>query len=404
MFNELKKLFSSRFMWVILAIAVGFSLYNMLSSVMRNYESDAATTESIKEYSAQIDAEGLSGDELCDVLYESQQKLEKQYYAGDSSIFEQYAAAEKAYKYATYVYKTFPANRMKIVENMEYDLRYSKGGNSRMLETAVRLYNRNVPLSFTFTGHSHERTYEFFNNKFSEIAMLALIAAMSVRIFSVDRSTGAYRLIDTTRKSQRTVFRRQLSAVCVVALFLAAVLAAMEVILSVSVYGLSGFMLPVQQLEMYEMCPFSLTIAGFYLVKFISKLMVYFMVVAFSAFCAVFFKRTVVSDVVSVIFSAGGQLVCVFYLYATTRGGTAAFPSTVFMTQEGTEQYDTIRALVPQGLLNISKYMEKFDYMLLFGIPINRMFFCLGITVLLTVIFTVAAYCVRTRNVRGAWR
>lgn len=62
MFNELKKLFSSRFMWVILAIAVGFSLYNMLSSVMRNYESDAATTESIKEYSAQIDAEGLSGD------------------------------------------------------------------------------------------------------------------------------------------------------------------------------------------------------------------------------------------------------------------------------------------------------------------------------------------------------
>ena len=404
MFNELRKLFSSGLMWVILAAAMGFSLYNILSSVMRNYESDAAATLSIRGYFAQTDVEGLSGDELCDALYEREQRLEKQYYAGDVSIFEQYAAAEKAYKYAEYAYRTFPANRVTIIESMEYDLHYSGGGNSRIAETAVRLYNKKVPLEFTFTGHSHERTYEFFNNKFSEIAMLAVIAAMSVRMFSIDRSSGAYRLIDTTRKSQRTVFWRQLSAVCVVALFLAAVPAVMEIVLSVSIYGLSGFGLPVQQVEMYEMCPFPLTIAGYFGVKFAAKLMVYFMVAAFSALCAVVFRRAVVSDIVSLIFSAGGQIVCVFYLYAVTRGGTAAFPSTAFMSQEGMEQYDTIRAFIPQGLLNISKYMEKFDYMVLFGIPINRMIFCLGFTVLLTVIFTAAAYFFRTGKIRGAWR
>ena len=246
------------------------------------------------------------------------------------------------------MYRTFPANCVTIIENMEYDLHYS-GGNSRIPETAVGLYNK-VPLEFTFTGHSHERTYEFFNNKFSEIAMLAVIAAMSIRMFSIDRSSGAYRLIDTTRKSQRTVFWRQLSAVCAVALFLAAVPAVMEIVLSVSIYGLSGFGLPVQQMEMYEMCPFPLTIAGYFGLKFAAKLMVYFMTAAFSALCAVVFRRAVVSDIVSMIFGAGGQIVCVFYLYATTRGGTAAFPSTAFMTQEGIVQYDTTRAFVPQGL------------------------------------------------------
>ncbi len=239
MLKELHKLFSSKLMWIVLTIALGFVLFNIFNTVSRRYDDDKADAQSVKLYFDELDTESISGDELCDVLYDQAQRYSRLYYAGDENAYQKYNAAQKAYECAKYVYQSFPANRIRVIEDMSYDLRYSADSayKTRLLQKAIRQYNNVIPLEFKFTGIGAERAYEIFNNKFSELAVLALIVMMSVRQFTMDYISGAYRLINTSYKSQRAVFFRKISALFSVIFLLAAVPFVVELFLEWDCFG-----------------------------------------------------------------------------------------------------------------------------------------------------------------------
>lgn len=388
MFKELQKLFSSKLMWIVLAVSLGFVLFNIFNTIVRRYKDEKAEAQSVKLFFEELDIKGASPDELCDSLYVQAERYRQIYYAGNENAYQKYYAAQKAYDCAEYVYQRFPANRVKVIEDMSYNLRYSADSayKKRLFQKAIGQYNKVIPLEVKFTGNSSERAYEIFNNKFSEIALLAFIVMMSVRIFSMDYISGAYRLINTSLKSQRMLFFRKLFALFSIIFLLAAVPFAVELFLESDCFGLSNIDLPIQQLQMYEMCPIRLSIAEYFGIKFAAKLVVYFMTAAFSALCAVALRRTLAANVIGMIFEVGGQLLSVFYFLSASRLG-----------ETGTEQYNTLRTFVPQSLLNISKYFEGFDCFNFFGFPVNRLLFCMVLTIGLTFIFLFLTYFKLTR-------
>ena len=386
MLKELKKLFSSKLMWIVLIISMGFAMFNIFNTLSRRYEDEKQTTQSYRSFMDGLDIKGVSADELCSSLYLDADKYKQLYFAGSENMYEIYISAENAYKLAEYVYQRFPANRIKVIEDMAYELRYSADSayKTRLFQKAIGQYNRVVPLEFKFTGRTSISEYEILNNKFSELALAAFFVMMSIRMFSMDYISGAYRLINTSLRSQRTVFFRKLLALFSVIILVTAVLFSVEIIAEINCYGLSNAHLPIQQIERYEMCPLRLSIAGYYALKYAARLSVYFWITALSALGAVLFRKALAANVVGMIFGVGGQLLYISLFFGASEGKMLT-------------QFDTVRTFVPQSMLNISKYFEKFDCFDLFGFPVTRLFFCMAFTVGLTLCFLSLTYFKITR-------
>lgn len=373
-------------MWIVLIISLGFAMFNIFNMLIRRYDDEKMTTQSYKSFLDELDTDGVSSDELCENLYLNAKRYEQIYFAGGSNMYEKYISTENAYELAEYVFQKFPANRRMVVEDMLYELRYSADSayKTRLYQMAVERYNRIVPLEFKFTGRTSVSEYEILNNRFSELALLAFFVMMSVRMFSMDYISGAYRLINTSMSSQRTVFFRKLLALFSVVFMITAVLFSIELIVEVDCYGLSNTHLPIQQIKRYEMCPMKLSIAGYYALKYAARLSVYFVVTAFSALCAVLIKKALAANAIGMILGVGGQL-----LYIFASSGASG--------ENGMARLDTVRVFLPQSMLNISKYYEKFDCFNLLGFPAYRLFFCLAFTVGMALIFLSLTYFKTTR-------
>lgn len=400
--KELKKLFSSKLMWIALALTILYMLF-IPFNMLRTTEEAPLTTEreSFDIIMRSMKERGISDDQIYDVLLNEYNKIhdgydhideEYWYHEGKygATLLEDQYMISKVMVATNYV-NFFDERRRKTIEDLLY-LSVSAEDEYKVkeYEKAIEQYNQVIPVSVSGTIFNQSEHYPYFNYTLWEYVMLAFIVMMTVRVFSFDRSSGAYRLINTCKKSKNRLFFRQLFAVEFIIAVIVTFHLIAEIYTDMAVLDLSDLSLPIQQYQSFEMCPFAISIGEFFLIKTLLKLAVYTFTVGFTAVFTTLFRKMLPSIVTALVFCDGGLLLnMAFYLKIGEGNGSLSAVSA---------QYNLIRSIIPQSLLNPREYLSKFDCANFLGNPSERMFICLGITIVLSAISICGSYFLYTRR------
>ena len=152
--------------------------------------------------------------------------------------------------------------------------------------------------------------------------------------------------------------------------------AVFEIVFGIYAYGAENFSLPLQQLPEFEYCPYMISIAEFYVIKYFVRLLSYTAVISVTALLSAAVKRPLAVNIVSLILSAGGlaaNMALYIAIDKSEKNKSALIPV-----------YDRLRTLLPQSLLNIREYLKSFDCFSLFGYPCSRIVFCAVLAVIIS--------------------
>ncbi len=400
--KELKKLFSSKLMWIALALTILYMLFIPFNMLRTTEEAPLATEkEAFDIIMESMNERGISDNEIYDVLLSEYNKIHDSY----DHINEEYWYTEGKYgatlledqymiskvMIATDYVNFFDERRRKTIEDLLY-LSVSAEDEYKVKEynKAIEQYNQVIPVSVSGTIFNQSAQYPYFNYTLWEYVMIAFIVMMTVRVFSFDHSSGAYRLINTCKKSKNHLFFRQLLTVELIVAIIVIFHLIAEIYTDMVVLDLSDLALPIQQYQSFEMCPFAISIGEFFLIKTLLKLAVYTFIVGFTAVMTVLFRKMLPSIVTSLVFCGGGLLINMA-LYLKVDGGDGSLSAV-------SAQYNLIRSIIPQSLLNSREYLSKFDCTNFLGNPTERMFICLGVTIVLSAICICGSYFLYTRK------
>ena len=260
-------------------------------------------------------------------------------------------------------------------------------------EKAIELYNRRVDLKLESTGISPDIRYSIFNYSMWEYVMIALCVLMTVRLFSCEYSTGAYRTVNTSKKTVQSLFFKKYFAVVSVAVGVLIVQAIFELVMGACVFGLKNLSLPIQQIQMYEYCPYAMSIAQFYLFKFLLKVLAYVTIISLCTFVTALVKRPLISNIILLPISAGGLLANMVLFVKIDNA--EKFSLSVLSA------YDRLRIILPQSLLNFKEYIKKFDCFSLFGHPVSRLSACVCISLSICALCVIFGYKISGRTRRS---
>ena len=300
----------------------------------------------------------------------------------------------------SYVRTGFEQDRRELVKGMLYqnNTEKQKADPDTYLiaanEKAISLYNRRVDLRFESTGISPDIHYAIFNYSMWEYVMIALCVLMTVRLFSCEYTCGAYRTVNTSTKTVQSLFFKKYFAVVTVAVGVLIVQAVFELAMGALVFGLKNLSLPIQQIQLYEYCPYAMSIAQFYLFKFLLKVLAYVTIISMCAFVTALVKRPLVSNIILLPISAGGLLANMVFFVKLDNSEKAA--ASVLAA------YDRLRIFLPQSLLNFKEYIKKFDCFSLFGQPVSRLSACIFISLAVSLLCVIFGYKLSGRTRRSA--
>ena len=295
----------------------------------------------------------------------------------------------KAYELVNYKYKKFPSNLKQIISDSLYNISEEKQKSTpdksviKSNELVIEKYNRVINLELKNVGNL-ESMQHFFDNTIWEYAMIAFIVMLTVRMFTMDISCGAYKRIYSSKKGQRHLFKKQFFAVLLVITVITVVVALIQLICGITLFGVTKFSLPLQMHPDFEFCPYLISIGGFLSIKFLCKLLFYIMIATVTSMVSVLFRKQLSSFAVSLVIGVL-PLIAITYFFVYTTNDTSAI-STKYKI------YDNMRGFVPHGLLNIRNYFRTFDYINLFGLQISRIILALAITILITIICFIFAF------------
>ncbi len=389
MLKELKKLFSSRLTWVALLLTLAYMIYLSYADWRGMGKPDGNDGRQIVKF---VDEIGVSND------YNEINKNLEAYWAKTESLSkeskEYFDAASKLYDSASiarYVYVDFPEHRRNMVTELFYTVQNEKGKkdpDSYVLaynEKALEYYNKYIPLEFKSTGMSNDRYnlyYTLYNLSYWEVIMIAFIVIVTVRMFTMERTSGAYQLINTSRKNSRRLFFKKYAAVLAVCFLIRAVHFITEILYYVRSAGFTNLYLPIQQFTDFEGCPWQISIAGFIAVKEAAVLLMYGAFAALAALLSVLILNPLVSLIVNLVLLESGFL---FYRYAEFKTTDAA---------------DKFRTYVPHALMNVKEYFIKFDYCNFFGVPVSRIAFCMAFTAFICIVSLALGFILSGRGKR----
>ena len=394
---EFKKLFASKLMWIMLALTLGYMVFLPLREVWGSVSDTRSTAKAYSEALEDAVLQGLTGDELRDrtdtLMINGVDALEqnKTYTPKYSTTpMGDFIAMIKASDTMRYVERNFEADRKDLVRGMILQNtaeRKKTSPDSYLIcanEKAIEQYNRRIDLRPVSTGTDESIRYSIFNFSLWEYVMIALCVLMTVRLFSCEYSSGAFRIVNTSRRTVQSLFWRKYLTVLLTAGAVLAVQAVFELIFCMTVFGLGNLSLPIQQITVFEMCPFAISIAAFYIIKLLIRLLVYITLISVTAMITTLLRRPLLSVIITLPVTAGGLLanmVCYVMLNnsAEKRLGVLA-------------AYDRLRTLLPQSLLNIREYINKFDCVSVFGQPVSRIVVCIFISVMISVGCAVGGY------------
>ena len=386
---EFKKLFASPLMWIMLALTLGYMVFLPLREVWGNM---GETHSSAKGYSKALEAavsEGLTGDglrERADALIfwgveelQSDEDYVPQY---STTPMGDFIAMSRASDTLRYVERGFEAERAELVRGMimqNVSERQKSRPDSYLIaanEKAISIYNRRIALEPVSTGTDESTRYSIFNYSMWEYVMLALCVLMTVRLISLEYRSGAYRLVNTSRRTVQSLYWRKYLTVTLTSTAVLMIQAVFELVFCMTVFGLDNLRQPIQQITMFEMCPYHLSIAGFYVIKLMLRLLLYITVISITAAVTVLVRRPLISVIISLVLAAGGLLanmVCYVMVHNSQqkRLGVLAV-------------YNRLREMLPQSLLNIKEYLISFDHFSLFGMPVSRLVVCVAVSEVIT--------------------
>ena len=402
---EFKKLFCSKLMWFILLLTLAYMVFLPLREVwgnMSEMHQNAKTFEAVLE---DVTQKGLKHSELSEmrnVIYQSGIGENGDNYKPkySKSAVGDLVAIERASKLMSYCEGGFEQDRRELVKGMLWqNAAENKKTNSdnyliRANEKAIELYNRRVDLKLESTGISPDIRYSIFNYSMWEYVMIALCVLMTVRLFSCEYSTSAYRTVNTSKKTVQSLFFKKYIAVVSVAVGVLTVQAVFELAMGVCVFGLKNLSLPIQQIHMYEYCPYAMSIAQFYLFKFLLKVLAYVTIISLCAFVTALVKRPLISNIILLPISAGGLLANMVLFVKIDNAENYSLSVLA--------AYDRLRIFLPQSLLNFKEYIKKFDCFSLFGHPVSRLSACVFISLFFITLCAFLGYKFSGRTRRSA--
>lgn len=388
---EYKKLFSSKLMWFVLLLTFAYMVFLPLREVWGNMgemHQSAKTYETVIE---NVKLGGLTHSELSQMrneifqngLGENSENYKPKY---SKSAVGDLVAIERASRLMSYCEGGFEQDRRELVKGMLWQNAAESRKQTpdsyliKANEKAIELYNRRIDLKLQSTGLSNDIQYAIFNYSMWEYVMIALCVLMTVRLFSCEFTRGAYRLVNTSKKTVQSLFFKKYLAVISVAVCVLTVQAIFELVMGACVFGLKNLSLPIQQIQMYEYCPYAISIAQFYLFKFLLKVLAYVMIISLCAFVTTLVRRPLVSNIILLSVSAGG-LLANMVLFVKIDNSEKYSLSVL-------SAYDRLRIFLPQSLLNFKEYIKKFDCFSLLGHPVSRLSACIFIS------FAISALCV----------
>ncbi|MBR6045165.1 MAG: hypothetical protein IKP47_05980 [Ruminococcus sp.] len=394
---EFKKLFASRLMWVMLLLTFGYMVFIPLREV---WGAAGELRQEARAYSEALEdavSEGISGDGLrarADSFISTGTEALMQ----DSSYTPKYGttpmgdflAMLKSSDTLRYVQRSFESDRAELVRGMvihNASERRKPVPDSYLIranEKAIGLYNRRVALEPVSTGIREDIRYNCFNFSSWEYVMTALCVLMTVRLFTLEYTSGAFRLVNTSRRTVQSLFRRKYLTAVLTASAVLTVQAVFELVFCAAVFGLGNLTLPLQQLPMFELCPYSLSIAGFYAIKLPLRILAYTAVISVTALVTSAARRPLVSLAVSLPVTECAAA-AVKVLYTLLSDSESPRRSLLGI-------YDTLRILLPQSLTDLRSYLTGFDCFSLFGYPVPRLAGCAAAALLISAVCAAGGY------------
>lgn len=402
---EFKKLFSSKLMWFVLLLTAAYMVFLPLREVWGSMAQMRESAESFEAVLDDVNTGGLTQDELSqmrnDIFQSGLGSNSGSYvprYSGSAA--GDLVAIERASELMSYCGSGFEQDRRELVKGMVYQNAVESKKEQpdsyliRANERAIEQYNRCVDLKLQSTGISADISYAAFNYSMWEYVMIALCVLMTVRLFSCEYSSGAFRTVNTSKKTVQSLFFKKYFAVVTVAVGVLAVQAIFELAMGALVFGLKNFSQPIQQIQMYEYCPYAMSIAQFYLFKFLLKVLAYVTIISLCAFVTTLVRRPLVANVILLPVGAGGLLANMVLFVKIDNAEN--FSLSVLAA------YDRVRIFLPQSLLNFKEYIKKFDCFSLCGHPVSRLSACVFISLFISALCVILGYKFSGRTRRSA--
>ena len=386
-----------------LLLTLGYMVFLPLREVWANIENNRDLNKAYQASAADVKQNDLTVDDLTEMqneiyqngLGENSGNYKARY--GKNAVGDLYAIS-KTIDLMSYVQTGFEQDRRELVKGMLYQNNTEKQKSNpdtyliAANEKAISLYNRRVDLRFESTGISPDIHYAIFNYSMWEYVMIALCVLMTVRLFSCEYSSGAYRCVNTSKKTVQSLFFKKYIAVVSVAVGVLTVQAVFELVMGACVFGLKNLSLPIQQIQMYEYCPYAMSIAQFYLFKFLLKVLAYVTIISLCSLVTALVKRPLISNIILLPISAGGLLANMVLFVKIDNA--EKFSLSVLSA------YDRLRIFLPQSLLNFKEYIKKFDCFSLFGHPVSRLAACIFISLAVSLLCVIFGYKISGRTRR----
>ena len=396
---ELKKLFSSKLMLIMLALTFAYMVYLPVREVWGGIEENRKTYRSYENIIAKAQADNKTYGELYEEINDIFANGEAKPIYSDNAVNDVGSIMFAADK-LQYVTTGFESDRKELVKGMIYQ-NVTEGQKAspdkyliRANEKAISQYNRRIELEFENTGMNSSGYYSSFNYSMWEYVMIALCVMMTVRLFTLEYTLGAYCLVNTSRRTVQSLFLKKYIAIISIAAVVLLIQAVFEIGFGMYAYGAKNFSLPIQQIAEFEYCPYTISIAEFYVIKYFVRLISYTAVISATAFVAALIKRPLIVNIIALIISAGGLAANMALFVAidkSEKSKSALIPV-----------YDRLRIFLPQSLLNIREYLKSFDCFSLFGCPCSRIGFCIVLTIIISVVCAVAGYVISGKIRRAA--
>ena len=402
---EFKKLFSSKLMWFVLLLTAAYMVFLPLREVWGSMAQMRESAESFEAVLDDVNTGGLTQDGLSQMrndIFQSGLGSNSGSYVPrySRSAAGDLVAIERASELMSYCGSGFEQDRRELVKGMVYQNAVESKKEQpdsyliRANERAIEQYNRRVDLKLQSTGISADISYAAFNYSMWEYVMIALCVLMTVRLFSCEYSSGAFRTVNTSKKTVQSLFLKKYFAVVTVAVGVLFVQAIFELAMGALVFGLKNFSQPIQQIQMCEYCPYAMSIAQFYLFKFLLKVLAYVTIISLCAFVTTLVRRPLLANVILLPVGAGGLLANMVLFVKIDNAEN--FSLSVLAA------YDRVRIFLPQSLLNFKEYIKKFDCFSLFGHPVSRLSACVFISLFISALCVILGYKFSGRTRRSA--
>ena len=390
--RELKKLFSSRLMLVcIIVTAILFGVFVFRS--VKYYSIGNEVIDERRRFIAEV-SEGRSRTEIGAFLSQRINELNGQIKDYDNEppieLMNELFMCINVQDKLAYIEKEFPKHRRALIYNAiaaaERERMKPEPNQSviTLNELAAEKYNRIIDLKLTESGKLRDLLISL-DNIYWDYAMMLLAVIIAVRMFTLDRTCGAYRVLNTKIKSRGRLFLSQLLSAFSVTAVIIILTAVCQLTVGMTCFGISDLSLPIQQFEGFEHCPHSVTLGGFLLSKLAMKLLFYLFVTALAAMLSVLLKKPQTAlPAASLAVILPQILMTVLFVYTTEENASALDGRYI--------AFDRLRCILPQSFLNLKTYFFRFDYVTVFGIALPRMICAAAVTCGLTAVCIFTAY------------